>query len=87
MPPSDTLPIDNLTASPTSWDIHMGKGSQQRGIGGSGNVDNATVTAEGNNQMLYQTTGGAWGDTLIGRSIHAGTATGGVAGRLPLRIE
>jgi hypothetical protein len=57
----------------------MGKGSQQHGIGGSGNVDNASVTETGNNQMSYQTTGGAWGDSLIGDSIHAGTGKGQVS--------
>jgi len=79
-PPAGSTAVDgNLVSNPSSWLVHLGKGSDQAGIGGSGNVDNATVTAVGNNQMLYQTTGGKYGDSLIGKSIHAGTGAGEVS--------
>jgi hypothetical protein len=63
----------------SQWQVHLGKGKQQKGIGGSGNVDNATVTQEGPNKTLYQTTGGAWGDSLIGAKEAIGTAKGDVS--------
>jgi hypothetical protein len=59
--------FNNLDSSP--WTITLGKGSQQHGIGGSGDVQSASYTPTGSDTATYSTTGGAWGDSLAARHI------------------